>query len=189
MNLHAVMSISFLVGRVGRPIPKRLQPPVVDGDEMASTPVVARVLRRIRYAGGDEEEEDADDFFSSVMMTAFVFDDDDDDESTTTEVVDRARKSKNEAARLKGYQQPREKRARMPRIGFLELSSADQEESSYTAVQQLPLPEMVTTTATTAMAELATTIGSGDGNGGISVEEESPEEPLLLTYLSILFLL
>ena len=64
---------------MGRPIPKRLQPPVVDGDEMASTPVVARVLRRIRYAGGDDEE-DADDFFSSDMMTAFVFDDDDDDD-------------------------------------------------------------------------------------------------------------
>lgn len=51
---------------------------VLDGDEMTSAPVVARVLRRIRYAGG-EEEEDADDFFSD-MMTAFVFDDDDDDD-------------------------------------------------------------------------------------------------------------
>ena len=116
---------------------------VLDGDEMTSAPVVARVLRRIRYAGGDEEEEDADDFFSAAawagaaavvvvtgMMTAFVFDDEDVRMTTTTEVVDRARKSKNVAVRLKGYQQPREKRARMPRIGFLELSSAsDQEES------------------------------------------------------------
>lgn len=87
--MHAGMTVSFLVGR---PIPKRLQLPVVDGDEMASTPVVARVLRRIRYAGGDDEE-DADDFFSAAawagaaavvvvtgMMTAFVFDDDDDDD-------------------------------------------------------------------------------------------------------------